>query len=551
MKSILLIFSTFFFIQCYAQEPLSAIQWQEDLRFLQRTVHQDYPFLFVKTTEEIFDAEVETLHANIPNLQEHEIVLGISKIIALFKYGHMGVGVHQTPYDFHQLPLNLYEFSDGVYIQGVHRDYPKALGAKVLEINKVPIAQALKQIYPVVSAENSQYFKAAGIPKLTVPEVLHAQGITAQLEHSIEFTLKKNGEIFRQRFTTLAKGEKVPTDYGYISNGKNWLEARNQEDRPLYLKHLDRVYFFEYLKDEKAVYVRHSQIENDPEEDTQSFYTRVFDFIENNEVEKLILDVRLNGGGNSYLNKPIVTGIIETEKINTVGSLFVIIGRNTFSACQNLVNDLESFTNAIFVGEPTAENINFYGDNRLVPLPNSKLPVYLSYAWWQKKPAWENAEWLAPSLPVEMSFGDYTANRDTALDTALTFSDADFKPNPMRYITDLFVRGKMEELNTAVPKMIQDPKYAFFDFESELTKTGWHLTKSGRPEGIQAGIGVLSMVSQLFPQSPKVWQTLAQAHLKAGDTNRTIELLEKVISMDKQGTWGQDALELLDVIKNN
>ena len=32
----------------YAQtEPLTSKQWQEDLKFLQETVHKDYSFLFV------------------------------------------------------------------------------------------------------------------------------------------------------------------------------------------------------------------------------------------------------------------------------------------------------------------------------------------------------------------------------------------------------------------------------------------------------------------------------------------------------------------------
>ncbi|WP_435578461.1 hypothetical protein [Gilvibacter sp.] len=32
-----------------AQNNLTASQWQEDLDFLQKTVHQDYPFLFKKS----------------------------------------------------------------------------------------------------------------------------------------------------------------------------------------------------------------------------------------------------------------------------------------------------------------------------------------------------------------------------------------------------------------------------------------------------------------------------------------------------------------------
>jgi len=461
----------------------------------------------------------------------------------------MGVGTSQTAYAYHHLPVNLYQFSDGVYVQGVHKSYKPALGARVLAINQVPITEALEKIYPVVSAENSQYFKAYGLNNLTVPEVLHAQGITDRLENSIEFTLEKAGNTFTQRFTALPQGEKVPTQYGYVFGDENWLEARDPERTPLYLEQLDKIYFFEYLPEAQAVYVRHSQIQNDPEEDVRSFYARLFDFIENNAVDKLILDVRLNGGGNNFLNKPIITGILETRKINQLGKLFVIIGRNTFSACQNLVNELDNYTEAIFVGEPTAENVNFYGDNRPVRLPNSRIPVYLSFAWWQDKPAWDNADWLAPSLPVELSFEQYVANQDPVLDAVLAFSDPDFKPKPMQYITELFLAGKMQELAQALPQMMADPKYDFFDFETELGKSGLQLLDRGRMDGIQAAIGVLSSVAQLFPNSANSWKNLAQAYAQAGDTAKAIELLEKSVALDPKGEIGQSAREMLQALK--
>lgn len=550
MKKIVFILHVLFFLQLSAQQKITSSQWQNDLRFLQNTIHKDYPFLFVKTTKQIFDAEVESLYKDIPNLENHEVIVGMSRIIALFKYGHMGVGVYQKPFKFNYLPFNLYEFTDGVYLQGVQKGNEKALGAKVLEINKVPIADALKRIYPVVSAENTQYFKANGINNLTIPEVLHAQGITDKLENSVELTLEKGGKTFKKVFTSLPENKQVPNKYGYVVQHDNWLEARDQKATPLYLKHLDKFYFFEYLPEKKALYVRHSYIEDDSEEDIQSFYSRLFDFIENNEVEKLILDVRLNGGGNNYKNRPIITGIIKNKKINNVGNLFVIIGRRTFSACQNLVNELENYTNAIFVGEPTAENVNFYGDNRPVILPNSEIPVYLSYAWWQDKPAWENAEWLAPSIPVDISFEEYSTNQDPVLDAALAFSDINFKPNPMRYITDMVLTGKMEKLAREVPEMIKNPKYDFFDFETELSKAGLHLANSGRMEGVQAGIGVLSFVSQLFPNSANSCKNLAVGYLKAGDEEKAIELLNKAVTLDSDGEIGNKAKEMIKEIQN-
>lgn len=548
MKNLLFLLLSCFVLQATAQTKLTAAQWQEDLRFLQSTVHKDYSFLFVKTTKEIFDSEVENLYKNIPDLEDHEIIAGMSRLIALFEYGHTGISFSQKPFEFHYLPFNLYEFNDGVFLQGVHKDYQKALGAKVIAINKVPISDALKRVLPVVNAENDQYFKAYGINYLRIPEVLHAQGITDKLKNSVKLTLEKDGKTFTQSFTSLEKGEKVPTKYGHVFNDENWLSSRDETATPLYLKHLDKLYFFEYLPEEKTVYVRHSQIQDDPEEDTPSFYARVFDFIENNEVEKLVLDVRLNGGGNNYKNKTVITGIIESKKINKAGSLFAIIGRRTFSACQNLVNELDNYTNVTFVGEPTAENINFYGDTRTVPMPNSKIPVYLSFAWWQDKPVWDNKDWTMPNVRVDMSFKEYSTNQDPVLDAALNFSGSDFKPDPMKYITETYMAGKMEELAQEVPKMVKDPRYSFFDFETELSKTAYLFLNSGRTAQIEAGIQVFSFVTQLFPNSPNTWKNLGEAYLKAGDKNKAIELLKKTVSMDEGGSIGKNAKELLTKI---
>ena len=380
MKNILIIIiSLLFFFHLSAQQSVSVTQWQEDLRFIQNTIHKDYSFLFVKTTKQDFDTQVESLYNDIPNLEPHEVKVGITGLIASFKYGHTGVNYNQKSINFHSLPFNLYEFKDDIYIQGVHKNYKKALGAKVLKINNMPIEEALKKIVPMVNAENSQFFKAYGINYLGNPEVLHAQKITNTLQNKVTLTLEKNGKVFTQSFTAMADGEGVPTHHGYVNQDENWLDARDQSTTPLYLKNLDKIYYSEYLKEEKAMYVRHSRIGDEAEESTKDFYARVFDAVEQQDVDKLIIDVRLNGGGNNYLNKSIITGVIETEKINKIGKLFVIIGRRTFSACQNLVNELDNYTNVIFVGEPTAENINFWGDSRPVKLPNSGIDISLSY----------------------------------------------------------------------------------------------------------------------------------------------------------------------------
>ena len=153
-KSLLIFFFSFLLSgQLSAQDKLSPADWQKDLRFLQTTIHEDYPFLFKKTTKKQFDESVEVLFDAIPKMEEHEIIAGFARIVSSFQYGHTAVNFRGGPVKYHQLPFNLYHFSDGIFIEGIHKDYQKALGAKVLEIEGVPVEKALLSIRPVVPAE--------------------------------------------------------------------------------------------------------------------------------------------------------------------------------------------------------------------------------------------------------------------------------------------------------------------------------------------------------------------------------------------------------------
>jgi hypothetical protein len=78
--------------QLFAQKILTNQQWQEDLAFLQETVHKDHSFLFKKVSATDFDAEVAKLKAAIPTMADHEVMIGLQRIVSLFKYGHTDMG---------------------------------------------------------------------------------------------------------------------------------------------------------------------------------------------------------------------------------------------------------------------------------------------------------------------------------------------------------------------------------------------------------------------------------------------------------------------------
>jgi tetratricopeptide (TPR) repeat protein len=171
--------------------------------------------------------------------------------------------------------------------------------------------------------------------------------------------------------------------------------------------------------------------------------------------------------------------------------------------------------------------------------------VRLSFAWWQDKPQWENAPWTAPHIAVDMSFEDFKTNRDPILEEVLSFSDNSFVIDPMRYMTELYMAGEMEKLESEAFRMVNDPKYRFFDFESELNKAGYNMLGSGMHE---EAITVFGFVTKLFPESANAWDSLAEGHLKAGLKEEAIELYNKAISMDPDGPTGRNAKEMLKTI---
>jgi len=544
-KSLFCLIFVLVYVFSPAQSKMSAADWQSDLRFLQETVHKDYPFLFKKITADKFDAEAGKLYRSIPEMQEFEIMAGFSRLVSLFGYGHTDISWNTSPVKYHMVPLNFYWFSDGIYVEGTQKKYEELAGAKLIQVEGKPAKEVLEAIKPMMPAENSQFFKAHGVNYLAIPEALAAQGITKSLKQSVTYIFEINGKTIEKEIPAV-DAFRLPRTYGFVKPGDDWISARDSSKTPYYLKNLDKIYYFEYLPTSKTVYVRHSQIQDDPSEAIPAFYKKVFEFIEKNDVEKLILDVRLNGGGNNYKNKPIVTGIIESKKINQPGKLFVIIGRRTFSACQNLVNELSNYTNAIFVGEPTGENINFYGDTRRVVLPKSGTAVFLSFAWWQDKPQWENDDWLAPQMAVEMSFTDYKTNKDPVLGACLDFSGDEVIADPLGHLRQLFMAGKLDQVESEARKMTADPKYRYIRFEQKFNQAGYDLLNAKQME---SAIYVFQLNTQLYPESANTWDSLAEAYWKSGNKAKAEEFYNKAIALDPDGETGKNARIMLNQIK--
>jgi tetratricopeptide (TPR) repeat protein len=297
-------------------------------------------------------------------------------------------------------------------------------------------------------------------------------------------------------------------------------------------------FWFDYLPDSKTVYVQFNQVGDKEDETVEAFAQRLSAFVESNAVDRLVLDLRLNRGGNGFFNRQLLRAIIKANKIDQQGKLFTITGRSTWSAAQFLVNDLEKYTNAIFVGEPTGGKVNSYGDSSKITLPNSGITVRVSTLWWQGDER-DARQWTAPQIAAELTFEDYRANHDPALTAALNYV-------PQKSLTELLT----EAMSANNPQMAAerfrawkaDPANAYVDAEPQLNSLGYELMAKKR---VEQAIEIFKLNVSAFPQSANVYDSLGEAYLVIGKKELAIKNYEKALELNPKQSSALEALKKL------
>ena len=135
-------------------------------------------------------------------------------------------------------------------------------------------------------------------------------------------------------------------------------------------------------------------------------------------MKRVIVDLRLNGGGNNQTYGPLLSALSDAS-VNRKGRLFVLIGRATFSAAANFAADVDRFTKATFVGEPTGGGVEIYGDTIGLLLPKSGINVNIATRYWNFGKGRRPSARDHPDKKVLVTVADFLAGRDPVLTAAL------------------------------------------------------------------------------------------------------------------------------------
>ena len=385
--------------------------WIQDLEFFARkfpTAQVDFTKLYNPAK---FRKELDDLELAIPRISDGEIVLRLRRLVASGKMAHTAVYV-QDELEFHRYPAQFFWYSDGAVLTSTKEEYKSALGARIVRIGSMTPEQLEAAVAAFISHEN-QFWLHVMSPDLMLTQEIAEHFRLANADGSIELTLvQAGGQPFRLRIAP------SPADTHLIS-----VAEALKLPTPLFRKRIDEWYWYEYLPDSHALYIQYSRCRNNPKKPFKDFAQELFRFVDGQppqEIERVIVDLRLNSGGDSSVIDPLLEGLRSRPKLSERGHLYTLISKSTFSSGMMNTVKLRKDLHAILIGEPSGSPPNEYGEVKSFVLPNSKVEITYTTRFFRLIEN-SNPPAVEPDVKVFRSTEDLLQGRDRVLETALKY----------------------------------------------------------------------------------------------------------------------------------
>ncbi len=390
--------------------------WRADLRFVREQLLALHPNPFHGVDRDVFDAALASAAEDIEATTDTEMLLRLMRLVALLGAaggeGHSGVR-HR---DHGRLPVQLYEFPEGIYVVDTDDDRAGDRGWQLLAIDGRAPAEILAALAPLVPADNPTNHRVRRLFLTHIPELLAATGCS-----------QRESEV-TARLRDPATGAERTSRWPRIASSAARAAMPHMpfmlppDDTVRWLRHREIPLRMELLAEHDAVYVQYHAMQARAAGGVSiaAFARSLAALAGETPERRVIIDLRNNGGGSNTTYRPLLRMLRDHPRINAAGHLMLLTGRATFSAAGNFVTEAErSIDHVTLIGEAPGGAPNQYGDARSVQLPHSPaITVRIATRYHEKSPRDARLE-HAPHVPVALSAADYFAGRDPVLDAAL------------------------------------------------------------------------------------------------------------------------------------
>jgi hypothetical protein len=366
-------------------------------------------------------------------------------MVALANNGHSQVYKGSLSGANNRLPCRLYHFADGYYVIRTRPACAALLGAKLVAVDALPVDEVVDRMFKYSGGPRNHYDQYVSMFFLESPALLHAAGLAT---HADRLTLQvqlRDGSLQEVTMRADPPDPGAPDVYSdaYLSpqhldgEAADWtpLLARDAA-LPLFLRDYANPFQATYWPDKSVYYVQFRSNETEPGHPIGPFVSQVEHEITAVRPRSIVLDLRLDQGGNFVTTAALMKRIATLT--DSIQHVYVLISAWTFSAGDislALVKD-HGGRKVTVIGEPAGDRVRIWAEGSYITLPNSKLEIGFATGYEDySKPCGgqEHCFWTTlffpthvasfdPDIRVPYTFYDYEHLRDPLLAKAMSLA---------------------------------------------------------------------------------------------------------------------------------
>ncbi len=385
--------------------PSRTQAWQTDLDFFAQNFKSKHirPFAHIKEAD--FDQAISDIKDNLANLTDHQVVIQLQQLLGRVGDGHSHLAPPRT-IAFQQYPLGVTWLADGWYVFAIDEKHKHLLKSKLTMVGTTPVDEATKRLATLFANENISAERTRVQRALVNVQALHALGLINNPKQATYTFEKSDGKTEIVTFAPLEQ-----------PGGFRFAEALKQVTFPPHLAQRRPQHGFVWLDESKTLYVWYDRCVDNPNLPIAAWTKTILQEIDDKSPEKVIIDLRRNGGGNSILLWPLKNGIKNKSAINTQDKLFILIGPGTYSSAMLNAFEFRRDTKAQLVGQPTGGSPNSPGEVKTFTLPHSKCIVQYSTKLFRMTK--DGATTIKPDIEVNPTAELFFHGKDEVLDAVL------------------------------------------------------------------------------------------------------------------------------------
>lgn len=380
----------------------------------------------------------EKLVREAPGLTRAQFLLHVAEIAALADNGHTQVSSAAFAKGIVALPLELNWFPDGLFILRTKGAQAQLLGARIDAIDGRP-TEAVFQAAKKFVGGTDEHRRMLLTRFMRSPELLYAAGLAREPGALTLTGVRADGTTFETRMA----GEPLALDVPYVPNivrllyptiaeessAEDWRSfIKGDQQLPLYLQSATKLFALAPLE-RNGLYIGISHNADGDEEKIGAFLHEAEQQIRTLKPAYIVVDMRMNGGGDYTTTYDFGSRL---PSMAPAARIYVLTSNYTFSAAITTTGFIKQAggDRVTIVGAPVGDRLTFWAEGGRFFLPNVRVGVnyaagmhdYAHACWNVLACFWLNylfpvqVATLQPDIPAPLTFADYRALRDPALD---------------------------------------------------------------------------------------------------------------------------------------